>query len=97
MHEAIVRDKYGNTMMSNWVDWDNGRERDNIWFPTNFGHPKFQNYMFKRICNIFGEFGADGAFLDISHYWKNDPNHSFYEGTRSLAQKLGQRYKNWSR
>jgi len=95
MHEAIARDKYGNTMMSNWVDWDNDRERDNIWFPTNLGHPKFQNYMFKRICHIVDEFGADGAFLDISHFWENDPNHSFYEGIRSLAQRLGQRYKNF--
>jgi hypothetical protein len=95
MEDAMVRDKYGNTLISNWVDWDNDRDRDNIWFPTNLGHPKFQEYMFNRICRTVDNFGVDGAFLDISHFWENDPNYSFFEGMRSLAQRLHERYKDF--
>ena len=93
MEEAVVRDKYGNRMIENWVDWDNDREADNIWVPVNIGNPKFQDYLFEKITYLVDNFGIDGVFLDISHFWINDPSYNFFNGIKNLAVRLHSRYR----
>ena len=95
LREALIRDKYGNTLMSNWVDWDNDRNRDNIWYPVNLGHPKWREYLFNRVCYITDTYGVDGAFFDIAHFYENDPNYSFYEGLRELVTRLQKKYRDF--
>jgi len=93
--ECWVRDRYGNYLMENWVDWDGDRDRDNIWVPLNPGCPKFLEYLYSQITRVTDEFGVDGAFLDITHFYENDPNYSVYEGLRELCFRLRKRYKDF--
>lgn len=92
MEEAVVRDKYGNAMIENWVDWDNDRETDNIWTPVNIGNPIFQDYLFEKISSLVDKFGIDGVFLDISHFWMNDRSYNFFQGMKDLTDRLHSKY-----
>jgi len=94
LEDVIVQEMYGNRLLADWpTEWDNDRERDDIWVPCNPGHPKFRQYLFKRICHTVDEYGVDGVFLDINHYWVNDPRYNICEGMRNLAGKLHDRYE----
>ncbi|HDD64371.1 MAG TPA: hypothetical protein ENF53_04370 [Thermoprotei archaeon] len=89
LKEAVVSNKYGWTIVPpNWVDWDADRERDDIWIPVNLGHPKFREMMFNAIRKVTEEYGVDGAFLDITHFYVNDSKYDFYEGLKQLIRDL---------
>ncbi len=91
--DAIVMDKYGNRLYENWVDWDEDGERDNIWYPVNLGHPAVKKYFIDKISSLIDEYQVDGIFLDICHFYENDPRYSFYEGLRDIIASLLSKYK----
>ncbi|RLE66516.1 MAG: hypothetical protein DRJ47_02260 [Thermoprotei archaeon] len=93
LEDAIIQNKYGWSIVPpNWVDWDADRERDDIWIPVSPGHPKFLEQLFNSVCKVTDEYGVDGAFFDIPHFYVNDARYDFYEGLKTLVVKLKEKY-----
>lgn len=75
------------------VDWDGSRHHDHGWgVLLNPGAPTWQRRLAGQIVALAERYGFDGAFLDISAGWWNDPRHPVYPGTLELIARIrGQR------
>jgi len=93
--DAVLRDIYGAERISESVDWDMDRAPDTSCHYLNLGHPRYRQLLYERIAAITEAFQADGAFLDMSMHWRNDPSYSPYEGTGELVKQLHARFANF--
>ncbi len=86
---AHMKSATGNRFHGNQPDWDFARAHDTGWQAwLNPGHPGFRGALAGEIEALASRFGFDGVFLDTIHVWQNDPDHSVYEGTRALVERL---------
>lgn len=95
LQDSIAQSSQGAQAVINWVDWNNDRGTDEQVRWANIGHPRFRKHMYNRICYTVDKLGADGTFLDINHWWVNDPNYNFFEGLQELVIKLHERYQDF--
>jgi hypothetical protein len=90
--DAVLRDIYGAERICESVDWDMDRAPDTFYHYLNVGHPRYRQWLYERICAVTDAFRADGAFLDMSAHWRNDPAYSPYEGTGELVRQIHDRF-----
>jgi len=71
------------------VDWDGSRHSNHGWGALlNPGAPAWQNRLVAQITGLADRYGFDGAFLDISAAWVNDPRWDTFGGTKTLIERL---------
>ncbi len=86
---AHMKSATRNRFHGNQPDWDFARAHDTGWQAwLNPGHAGFRDALATQIETLARHFGFDGVFLDTIHVWQNDPDHSVYEGTRALVERL---------
>jgi hypothetical protein len=95
LQDSIAHSPEGLPVVMDWIDWDNDRESDEQVSWVNIGHPGLLEHIYNRISYTVNELGVDGVFLDINHFWVNDPNYNFFEGLQELVNKLHKRYQNF--
>jgi hypothetical protein len=76
----------------NCPDWDTDRlgEGDQVFL--NPGEPTYRQHLLEQVSNAVNAYELEGAFLDTSGCWFNDPRHNLYAGYRALLGELRQRH-----
>ncbi|BDP43636.1 hypothetical protein DAETH_36050 (plasmid) [Deinococcus aetherius] len=79
----------GGNMNGGSVDWDGTRHYDHGWGALlNPGAPRWQGRLVEQVTGLADRYGFDGAFLDISAAWVNDPRWDTLPGLRRLVERL---------
>ncbi|MFQ5945007.1 MAG: hypothetical protein ACE5NC_02000 [Anaerolineae bacterium] len=90
--EGLAHWPDGQPSWIDFVDWDNDRSVE-AWQPLmNIGAPAWRELLLSRIARVVEDYGADAVFLDIAHFWQNDPRWNMYEGTVQLVEALRERF-----
>jgi hypothetical protein len=78
-----------NRFHGNLPDWDLSRAHDTGWQAwLNPGHPSWRESLAEQIEALAARYPFDAIFLDTTEVWTNDPDHSVYDGIRSLVERL---------
>jgi len=94
LHDCAFQDAFGNAYVKP-VEWDGDHMPDTYRVNANMGHPGFRQFLVDKISALRDRFGFDGAFLDISQAFFNDPRFHVTEGHRALAQALHERHEDF--
>lgn len=71
------------------VDWNGSRHYDHGHGAfMNPGAPGWQNRLVEQIGDLMDRYGFDGAFLDISAAWVNDPKYHYFDGLVELCRRI---------
>ncbi len=73
-------------------DWDGDRSGDDDQVFCNPGEPGFRQLLVDQISELAERHAIDGAFLDTTGCWFNDPRYNLMDGYRSLTDELRRRH-----
>ncbi len=76
----------------NSPDWDNDRGGEDEQIFLNPGEPNFQRHLVEQVSEVVERYGVDGAFLDTSACWFDDPRHDVCKGYGDLVDELHRRH-----
>ncbi len=76
----------------NCPDWDTDRAGEDDQLFLNPGEPGFRSHLIGQVSDAVARYDLDGAFLDTSACWFNDPRHNVLEGYRDLLRELRGRH-----
>ncbi len=79
----------GGALGAGSVDWDGARHHNHGWGAMlNPGAPGWQHHLVGQIGGLIDRYRFDGAFLDISAAWVNDPRWDTVPGLEALVARL---------
>lgn len=85
---ARVRNVYGETMASDYVDWDGDRVGDASMVFMNLAVNSWRAHLASRIADMVRRYNIDAYFLDICGLWENNPHGDMFLGLKKLVDGL---------